>query len=206
MAESDIVANPKEYFRQLVPQRDELMKQMEREAEEEDIPIIGPVVGQLLCILASAIGALRILELGTATGYSAIYLAQALAEVDGRLITFELDSDMAGRARTRIDKAGMSRYAEVRVGDALVGLEKLEESFDLIFIDIEKADYIRVLPQCEKLLKPGGLLVADNVAFRDADAFNRAITDSVHWRAVNIFAFLPLHSPENDGLTLALRL
>lgn len=181
MAQSDIVDNPEAYFRQLVPRRDDLLKNLEREAEEEEIPIIGPVVGELLSILAVATGARRVLELGTATGYSAIYLARALSKQDGRVITFELDPELAGRARTRIDKAGMTPYVEVRTGDALAELGRLEDRFDLIFIDIEKADYIRVLPHCQRLIRTGGLLVADNVAFREADSFNRAIADSDHW-------------------------
>ncbi len=67
------------YFRNLVPPRTELLRRLEAEAEQEHIPIVGPVVGELLFILARVMGARRILELGTATGYSAIYLAQAVA-------------------------------------------------------------------------------------------------------------------------------
>jgi predicted O-methyltransferase YrrM len=77
--------------------------------------------------------------------------------------------------------------------------------FDLIFMDIEKADYARALPECHRLLRRGGLLVADNVAFPDADAFNRAIFKDPGWQPVALFAFLPGHSPERDGLCLALR-
>ena len=205
MAASDIVDNPEAYFRRLVPKRDDLLKNLEREAGEEDIPIVGPVVGQLLAILVAATGARRVLELGTATGYSAIYLARALSPVEGRVISYELDAELAGRARTRIEKAGMTRFVEVRTEDAMAALGRLEDRFDLIFIDIEKADYIRVLPDCRRLLRAGGLLVADNVAFRDADPFNRAMADSVEWQAVNLFGYLPGHSPEHDGVAIALR-
>ncbi len=74
---SNIVDQPEHYFRQFIPKREELLIELEAEAEREDIPITGPVVGELLCILACAAKARRILELGTATGYSAIFLAKA---------------------------------------------------------------------------------------------------------------------------------
>ena len=87
----------------------------------------------------------------------------------------------------------------------LTCLSQSDGSVDLIFVDIEKADYVRVLPVCRRLLRPGGLLVADNVAFPDADPFNQAIIGDEGWRPVSILAFLPRHSPEKDGLCLALR-
>jgi len=84
-------------------------------------------------------------------------------------------------------------------------LVPLQESFDFIFLDIEKLDYIKVLPDCQRLLEKGGLLVADNVGFKDADEFNRTMSEHGAWRSIPLFAFLPLHSPENDALCLALR-
>jgi len=104
-----------------------------------------------------------------------------------------------------IKKAGLEHLVDCRVGDALKELASLQGPFDLIFLDIEKADYIRVLPDCGRLLRDGGLLVADNTGFKDADDFNRAIMNDPRWRAVNLLALLPLHSPEQDGLCLALR-
>jgi len=84
-------------------------------------------------------------------------------------------------------------------------LPQLQGDFDFIFLDIEKQDYIRVLPDCQRLLIKGGLLVADNVGFKDADAFNRTISGHSAWRSVPLFSFLPFHSPEKDALCLALR-
>ncbi len=84
-------------------------------------------------------------------------------------------------------------------------MPQMKGEFDYIFMDIEKQDYIKALPDCERLLVKGGLLVADNVGFKDADAFNRAISDNPTWRSVALFSFLPYHSPENDALCLALR-
>ena len=78
--------------------------------------------------------------------------------------------------------------------------------FDFIFMDIDKESYLPALPHCRRLLKLGGLLFTDNVGFAGADPFNREIFASEDWRTVNLLGFLPFHSPEQDGLSLALRI
>lgn len=202
---SEMVADPDRYFGQFMPKRDPLLRDLEAEAEREKIPIVGPVVGELLFILAGAAGARRILELGTATGYSAIFLARACERNGGEVITLERDGKMAARAEANLRRAGFESVVEVRTGNAMEVLPGLEGEFDLIFIDIEKADYFRALPLCHRLLRPGGLLVADNVGFKDADPFNQAVSADPGWRSVHLFSYLPRHSPEHDGICLALR-
>jgi len=202
----NIVENPTAYFRRLVPARGEQLRAMEQEALTEEIPIVGPVVGELLYILARLLNAQRILELGTATGYSSLYLGQACAETRGRVVTLERDPEMAFKARQYIERAGLSATITVETGEAIGLLAQLEGPFDMAFMDIEKVDYIRALAPCHRLLRSGGLLVADNVGFGDADEFNQALRASTDWRSVSIFSFLPLHSPEHDGLCLAVRL
>ena len=202
---SNIVGEPEAYFRQFARKDDPLLQELESEAEAEEIPIVGPVVGELLFVLARASNARSILELGTATGYSAIFLARAGALNGGTLTTLELDPAFAARARKNLDRAGLAGQTTVICDDALSRLPRIGGPFDLVFMDIGKADYARALPECHRLLRPGGLLVADNVAFPDADAFNRAIFRDAGWQPVALFAFLPGHSPERDGLCLALR-
>ncbi len=200
-----MIDDPQKYFRGLIPDRSDLLREMERSADKDHIPIIGPVVGELLYILARTTGARRILELGTAHGYSTIYLAQALSGADSKVVTLEWDGAMAEWARENIRKAGLSEKVEIKVGDAIELMESMRESFDLIFLDIDKEGYSKALPGCERLLKIGGLLVADNVAFADAHAFNQQISDSPKWRSVHLYSFLPDHSPEHDGLAFAIR-
>ena len=202
---SGLIDNPEEYFRQFVPKRDQLLIELEEEAREEKIPIVGPIVGELLYILARATQAQRILELGTATGYSTIFLARAFASPRGRLVTIDNDPDMAARAETNFRRAKLDRQIDIIVGDAHKILSRINTSFDFIFLDIEKEHYASVLPQCGRVMRPEGLLVADNVRFKDADSFNHLISRSSEWRSVTLFAYLPLHSPEKDGLCLALR-
>jgi len=202
---SAIVENPEGYFRQFVPDRDPLLLELEEEAQRKTIPIVGPVVGELLFILARATAAKTLLELGTASGYSAIFLARACKNVNGRVITLEQDRAMAEKALKNFKTAGLEKHIEIRICDALQEISKMTTTFDFIFMDIEKEDYTRALPHCQKLLKKGGLLVVDNVGFKDADGFNQAIAHQPEWRTISLFSFLPLHSPENDGICLALR-
>jgi len=202
---SGLVNSPEAYFEQFIPPRSRLLAELEKEARQEKIPIVGPLVGELLYILARAVKADRILELGTAVGYSTVFLAGALASSRGRVVTVEQDPAMAQSARANFQKAGLFGRIEVVVGNAPAVLSTMAGPFDFAFLDIEKADYAVVLPDCWRLLRPGGMLVADNVAFQDADAFNRMIFDSAKWRSVNLFGYLPGHSPVQDGLCLAVR-
>jgi len=199
-----MIPDPENYFRGFIPPRDALLLELEEEAAREALPIVGPVVGELLYILARISGAKNILELGTASGYSAIYLARALAP-GGKVITLELSEDMARRAKANFARAGLTDRVEVRRGQALDLMAAMTETFDLIFLDIDKESYLPALAHCRRLLKKGGLLVADNVAFAGAADFNREIFSLGGWRVVQLLSFLPRHSPEKDALCLALR-
>jgi predicted O-methyltransferase YrrM len=112
---------------------------------------------------------------------------------------------MAARAKANFEKAGLVRQIDIVVGDAEDKLAEMTDVFDFIFLDIDKVYYEPALTHCHRLLKQGGLLVADNVGFKDADSFNRLIYESPGWQSVSIFAYLPFHSPERDGLCLAVR-
>jgi caffeoyl-CoA O-methyltransferase len=203
---SNMIPDLEGYFRGLAPDSDALLRELEAEAERESIPIVGPVVGELLFVLAQATGAARILELGTATGYSGIFLGRACAGIKGRVVSLELDEAMARRARGNLARAGLTGVVEVRVGEALKLMAEMSDTFDLVFLDIDKESYHPALTLCRRLLRPGGLLVADNVAFSGAAAFNREILENSAWRAVHLLSFLPRHSPEHDGLALAVKL
>jgi caffeoyl-CoA O-methyltransferase len=203
---SEMLPNPEHYFREFLPQRDQLLHDLEHEAHIEGIPIVGPVVGELLFILARVTGAVNLLELGTATGYSAIYLARGCEPVGGRVLTLELDKAMAARAQGNLEEAELSQRVEVRQGDALQLMTAMEGPFDFIFMDLDKESYLPALPHCRRLLKLGGLLVTDNVGFTGASPFNHEIFASLDWRTVHLLSFLPCHSPEHDGLSLAVRM
>ncbi len=200
-----MIPDPETYFRGLVPPRDDLLLELEQEAARESIPIVGPVVGELLFILARVTAAAHLLELGAATGYSAIYLGRGCEPASGRVLSLELDESMAARARANLARAGLAKRVEVRVGEALKLMASMAGPFDLIFLDIDKESYLPALDHCQRLLKVGGLLVADNVGFAGAAGFNREILRRPEFRTVHLLGFLPDHSPEHDGLTLAVR-
>lgn len=202
---SNMMPDLEGYFRDLAPASDALLLELEEEAKRESMPIVGPVVGELLFVLARATGAKNILELGTASGYSAIFLGRACAGIKGRVITLEIDEAMAHRARGNFARAGLTEVVEVRVGEALKLMAQMSETFDLSFLDIDKESYLPALTLCRRLLRPGGLLVADNVGFAGAADFNREILQNPAWRAVHLLSFLPRHSPEHDGLALAVK-
>jgi predicted O-methyltransferase YrrM len=128
---------------------------------------VPPELGRLLGILVQATGARRVLEIGTLGGYSAIHLARALP-ADGRLISLELDERHAQVARENLSHAGLADRAEVRVGAALDLLPALTAAapFDLAFIDADKESYPAYLEWCVRLVRPGGMIVADNVLSR----------------------------------------
>lgn len=133
-----------------------------RSGEERDLPLIDAEVGALLRVLATAIGATQVLEVGTAVGYSGIWLAGALP-AGGRLITLELNEDRAREARENFARAGVADRTTVIVGDATLKLAKVSGPFDLIFLDTDKPLYVTLLDRLVALLRPGGMLVADNV-------------------------------------------
>jgi predicted O-methyltransferase YrrM len=203
---ADIVSHPEAYFEALMPDRDGLLRDLEAEAAAEEIPIVGPVLGELLFVLVRATQATHILELGAATGYSAIYLARACEPPGGRVVTFEYDTAMAERARQNIEQAGLSTTVSVREGNALAQLGQLDGPFDFVFMDIEKEDYHKAVKGLEPIVRPSGLLVADNTGFKDADPFNRMMHANPAWRSVQLFSFLPMHSGIYDGLCLAVRI
>ncbi len=135
---------------------------------------VAPNQGKLLMILAQAIGAKSILELGSLGGYSTIWLARALPG-DGRLITLEFDPKHAEVTRANVAHAGLAEKVEVRVGKALDSLPQLAAEglgpFDFIFIDADKGNYPGYLEWALKLSRPGTIIIGDNVV-RDGDVIN----------------------------------
>lgn len=150
------------YLEGLAPPRDALLTRLEAEATEEDIPIVGPQVGALLHLLAAHRAARRVAELGTAIGYSATWMARGMAK-DGTLATVEMREAMARRARANLEEAGLADRVTVHVGRALDVFPRLGGDFDLVFNDVDKVGYPAVLPLAKQALRPGGLLVTDNV-------------------------------------------
>ena len=202
----ELIKNPIDSFSKYLPKRSPLLKGMEEKARKNEIPIVGPFVGHFLAFLTTISKAQKVLELGTATGYSAIWMGNVLKNVIGHLISIEENADSAKIARENIKKAGLSNTVSIKTGKAQPILKELNMKFDMIFMDVDKEYYQPLLPFCEKSLHRGGLLVADNTAFRDAQPFNNAIYDSNNWDSINIYGLWPMHNPDMDGICLARRI
>ena len=153
------------YIEDLLPKRDKVLARMEDEAHREGIPIVDAHEGALLSLLIRLAGAKRLLELGTATGYSGIWLLRGTD--GGMLTTFEVDGKRAARARANFADAGLAKQALVLEQDAVGGLEKLQSRFDACFIDLlnsfpSEEVTRRVVELCIERLDAGALLMADN--------------------------------------------
>ena len=203
-----------QYVKELFAPEDDLLRELRAAIAESDLPeiYISPDEGRLLQVLLRAVGARRVLELGTLGGYSAIWMARALPP-DGRLITVEKRPSHAELARRFIERAGLSDRIEVRVGEATQLFPKLGEAgpFDVVFIDADKRGYPRYLEWSAEHVRPGGLVIADNAFFHgrvldegtdDADAlgiqeFNRRVAQSPDFTSIVV--------PTRDGVAVAVR-
>ena len=141
---------------------DSVLREIADDGARQDLPLVDAEVGALLRVLAVSIGASRVLEIGTAIGYSGIWLAGALP-AGGMLLTMEMNQDRARTARANFSRAGLADRTNVIVGDAHTMLAKVSGPFDLIFQDGDKGLYVPMLDRLVDILRPGGLLVTDNV-------------------------------------------
>lgn len=152
------------YLEALVPPRDPELQAMEESARESGFPIIGPAVGQLCYLLARLSGARRIFELGSGFGYSTAWFARAVRENGGGVVHHVVwDEALSRRARAHLAALGLADLVEFHVAEAVEELRRTEGPFDLIFNDIDKAGYPDSLAVIEEKLRPGGVLIVDNM-------------------------------------------
>lgn len=208
--------NLQNYLDDLLPARDPLLSELEAQARTERIPICGPQVGTLLALLVRLTRPTRVLEVGTAIGYSAIWMGRALREHGGHLQTIELNPRRIARAQANLARAELTGVVEILPGAALDVLRTLNGSpYGLIFLDAEKPEYPEYFALCLSLLADRGLLVADNALLRGEVVPG---TTEGHWpeddregiRRYNALAFghPDLNSvilPLRDGLTVSLK-
>jgi predicted O-methyltransferase YrrM len=153
-----------DYLRSILPKSEGLLKDMEVFARENNVPIVQPEVAKFLSFIIKSNNAEKILEIGTAIGYSAILMHNAAGSC--RILTIERNPDMYERAEENIKMAKMDSDIKILKGEADEILGKIDESFDLIFLDAAKGQYLQFFPECDRLLKKGGIIFADNVLFR----------------------------------------
>ncbi|MFR5264003.1 O-methyltransferase [Clostridium sp.] len=154
-----------EYLRSLIPVKTGIFKELEEFAHANQVPIIQPEGAKFLELMVSLNRPKKILELGTAIGYSSILMNTA-TDGEASIKTIERSEEMVKLAKANISKYNLDHKIEVLEGDCLEILEGLDEKFDLIFMDAGKGHYNHFLPHCLRLLEDKGLIIADNVLFR----------------------------------------
>jgi caffeoyl-CoA O-methyltransferase len=173
------------YLEELVPPRHPELEAMEAYAKEHGFPIIGPAAGQFCYLVARLIGARQVFELGSGYGYSTAWFARAVQENGGGTVHHVVwDEDLSRRARRHLEALGHGDLVRFEVAEAVQTLRDTEGPFDLIFNDIDKQAYPESLPVIEEKLRPGGVLIIDNMLWRgqvldpgDVTPETRAIRD-----------------------------
>jgi predicted O-methyltransferase YrrM len=199
-----------DYLIDLVPAREPKVQEMEKYAAETDFPIIGPAAGYVCYQIARMIGARSVFEMGSGYGYSTSWFAKAVQENgNGSVHHVVWDEKLSQMAVNYLTALGYQDIIEYHVGEAIETLRKTPGPFDLIFNDIEKKDYPRSLPLIKEKLRPGGVLIIDNIlwsgrifdkkdrtdATEGVREFTRLITRDPDW----IVSLLPVR----DGLIVA---
>lgn len=160
------------YIRRTLKKSEGQLAYLERYAVENEVPISQPETIKLVELLIKISGARRVLEIGSAIGYSAIRMARAGAE---NIDTIEINSETAEEARRNISEAGFEKCVNVICGDAIEVLSGLEGEYDLIFMDAAKAQYNRFFKNCMRLLKTGGILISDNILYKGMTATDELV-------------------------------
>ena len=203
------VQDVEDYLYSLLPPRDEVLAEMEAEAAQHKIPIIGPAVARVIYQLVMISGAKKVFEMGSAIGYSTIWLARAVGE-GGRVVYTDGDKKNADKARRYFERAGVIDRITIRTGDALELLSEEKEPYNIIFCDVDKIDYPRAFRLALPHLKSGGLFIADNVlwsgkvAKANPDGHTKAILElnQAMYRSAEVFTtILPLR----DGLSVCVK-
>jgi caffeoyl-CoA O-methyltransferase len=199
-----------EYLYTLLPPRDEVLAEMEAEATKHKIPIVGPAVASFFQQLVMMTGAKTVFEMGSAIGYSTIWWARAVGE-SGRVHYTDGDPKNAEKARRYFQRAGVADRIKIHTGDAIELLSEQKEAFDIVFNDIDKEDYPRVLRMVPPRVKKGGLFVTDNtlwsgrVVEKNPDATTKAIQE-FNRELYKSKDFYTTMMPVRDGVAVAVRL
>lgn len=205
-----------EYIREKTVHNNPLLTELEEYATLNKVPIAEPETARLMSVLTKLVRPKKILEIGTAIGYSSIIMAQGLG-ADGKITTLEYDSRTAEIARENIKRAGLADKIQVIEADAKDYLSYLDEdeSYDMVFLDGPKAHYLFMLEDAVRLLKKGGLLVSDNILFKGMTAddghFARRKVTIIHRLREYIDALMAHPQLETsilsqgDGVTLSIK-
>lgn len=207
----------KRYLERIQRPRSGVLEELEKDAKKNDVPICGPLIGSTLSILVRCTDAKNILEIGTATGYSGIWLVKGMGDRRGKLTTIEMDPLRFEKARRAFEKAGLlDGRIEMILGDASKMVpeiaEKNPERFDVVFMDVgAKELYSQLLDDCLLALRRGGLFIVDDSLYRGVAVPSIKDDKAKMMRAFNKQLFADERvEPEilgvGDGLTVSVKL
>jgi predicted O-methyltransferase YrrM len=190
-------------------QKFNLLRELEDIAKREYLPSIGPIKGKIICDIIKNYKPTTILEVGTLHGYSAILMAGLLSD-DGKLITIEIDKNLAEVARKNIDKAGLSKKIEVICNNAIDVIPTLAGyKFDLVFLDAAKSEYLQYLKLIEEnnLMKENSVVVADNVILYENEMkdYLEYVRNSGRYMSHTTETTLEFNKNVRDALEISLR-
>ena len=199
------------YINSLLPPRDAVLRKMEGYARKHNVPIVGPACARVFQQLAWLIRARRVFEMGSAIGYSTLWLARAVGP-RGKVFYTDGDPANAERARAYLREAGMLGRVKIMVDDALDSLKATPGQFDLIFNDVSKTQYPEAFKLAVPRVRKGGLFITDNVLWYGRVA-RPAAADDAETRAIQKFNRLVYKSPDllttivplRDGLAVCLK-
>lgn len=162
------------YLRDTLPASEGLIRELEEYAKKNEVPISQPESIRMIEVLLKMMNAKKILEVGSAIGYSAIRMSCACG---AEVVTIELSKEMAKIARENIQRAGLEKKIELICGDAKDVLPQIkgENEFDMIFVDAAKGQYMEFFPHCMRLLRKGGILISDNVLYKGMTATDELV-------------------------------
>ncbi|WP_291632815.1 O-methyltransferase [Clostridium sp.] len=189
-----------QYLRELIPSNTGILEELENYALENRVPIVQKETAKFLELMITVNRPKKILELGTAIGYSAILMNQTLGGLS-EITTIERDEKMIEIANANIEKYGLQNKITIIQGDCLEILENLDNEYDMIFMDAGKAHYNHFLPHCLRLLKKEGVLIADNVLFRGMVASKNLATRRKITIIKRMRTYLELVSNNKDLIT-----
>lgn len=205
------IINPKIeiYLESLLANKNPVLNSLEARAGKEDFPIVGPLVGSLLGFLSRVIGARKIMELGSGFGYSGIWFAETLP-ADGSIIMTDFDAAYREEALSNFVEAEINCHWEFLVGDALTLLNDVNVPLDIIFNDVDKEEYPRVVDLAYEKLRKGGLLIADNTLWygKVIDSSPDVITAAIQTfnrKLAEHKGFTTVHIPLRDGVSVSLK-
>jgi caffeoyl-CoA O-methyltransferase len=198
------------YLYEVLPERDEVLAEMEEQARERSIPIIGPAVARVISQYALAIGAKRVFEMGSAIGYSTIWLARAVGE-GGRVYYTDGSEKNASEARSYIERAGVADRIQILIGDSRDLIDTVDGEFDLIFNDVDKYQYPDVFRKAVPRVRRGGFFITDNVLWSGRVARADTDRDTEGIREFNRLIYsseelYPTILPIRDGIAVCLKL